>query len=100
MAEQTVTDQVQNTREVPPTGGVEVHGDDNVLSALLARAAATPNAPALIVRGASGAFGPISTSAMVAKFRAYAAGLVAAGVEAGDCAAIFSHASIDWALVD
>lgn len=89
-----------SSSDIPPGGGVNVAADDNVLSAVVALSKSSPNAPVLMTRGPSGDFVPMSASSVVQKFTAFAAGLVGAGVEAGDRVAIFSHSSADWALLD
>jgi len=76
-----------------------VDAADNVLAALYERARTHGSDPAMLVV-ANGAIETLTASDVVARVRKLAAGLIGAGVEAGDRVAIFSHARLEWALVD
>ncbi|MGI9603731.1 MAG: AMP-dependent synthetase/ligase [Acidimicrobiales bacterium] len=78
---------------------VSVPAADNVLAALYDRAAIDGASTALLVKSADG-FEQLSVAEMVARVRTLAAGLVGAGVSAGDRVVIFSHARLEWALAD
>jgi long-chain acyl-CoA synthetase len=78
---------------------VSVDAGDNVLAALHERARTHPTDPALLVVS-NGSVETLSAADVLARVRTLAAGLVGAGVGAGDRVAIFSHARVEWALVD
>ena len=85
------TEQIEEIAVIDPA--------DNVLQALYDRAATAGSAPALMVRVGED-FVPVTASEMIAEVRQLAAGLVGAGVNVGDRVAIFSHARVEWALID
>ncbi len=78
---------------------VTVDPSDNVLQALYQRARDHAAAPAFMVRGDAG-FKNVSTAEVVTRVRELGAGLIGAGVGVGDRVAIFSHARVEWALID
>lgn len=80
-------------------GIVSVAAGDNALQALHDRAASAPDAPAMLVSDGAG-ITTLTSADVVARVRAIAAGIVRAGVEPGDRVVIFSHARLEWALVD
>ena len=78
---------------------VTVDPSDNVLQALLERGRSRPSSPALTYRSGD-SFATITAGDMVNRVRSLAAGLIGAGVEAGDRVAIFSAARVEWPLLD
>ena len=78
---------------------VPVDAGDNVLAALYERANTHGSDPAMLIL-ADGATETLTASDVVVRVRKLAAGLIGAGVGAGDRVAIFSHARFEWALVD
>ncbi|MGI9624551.1 MAG: AMP-dependent synthetase/ligase [Acidimicrobiales bacterium] len=76
-----------------------VAAEDNVLEALRDRAAADGTSTALMVCEGDDV-STVSASEMLGEVRQLAAGLVGAGVQVGDRVAIFSHARIEWAVLD
>ncbi|MGI9612219.1 MAG: AMP-binding protein [Acidimicrobiales bacterium] len=76
-----------------------VAAEDNVLQALRDRASDDGAATALMVCEGED-LSRLSVSDMLDEVRQLAAGLVGAGVQVGDRVAIFSHARLEWALLD
>ena len=80
-------------------GGVTVDPDDNVVAALLANAAASPEHAALAYRKGD-EFVDVSTREFVDRVRALAAGLIGLGVQPGDRVSIFMKSRIEFTLLD
>lgn len=85
-------------RQYTSPGDVKIAPSDNGLAALLVRADAFPDAPALAYRSGS-RFVDVSTREAVERINQIAAGLVAAGISPGDRVAVFSSTRLEYTLI-
>ena len=84
-------------RQYTSPGDVKIAPSDNGLAALLVRADAFPDVPALAYRSGS-RFVDVSTREAVERINQIAAGLVAAGISPGDRVAVFSSTRLEYTL--
>ena len=83
---------------VPPL--VESPLESNTTDLLLEQAAKPSNPALFSVRGADGAWAPITATEFLKDVRALAKGFAAYGVEPGDRVAIMARTRYEWTLVD
>jgi len=86
-------------QEYTTLGETPVDPDDNVVTALLARARLAPNAPAQAYRSGE-TFTEISTRQMADRVRGIAKGLMALGLESGTAVCLFSASRKEFTWCD
>ena len=87
-------------REYRVPAVVSVGDQENLADAVFANAAEYPDAVVYRRRDAAGRWTDVSASAFAGEVTRVAAGLIAAGVQAGDRVAVLSRTRYEWSLVD
>ncbi|MDQ4116874.1 MAG: AMP-dependent synthetase/ligase [Actinomycetota bacterium] len=87
-------------REYSVPAVVSVGDQENLADAVFVNEAEHPDAVVYRRRDAAGRWNDVSASAFAAEVNRVAAGLIAAGVQAGDRIAILSRTRYEWSLAD
>ena len=87
-------------REYSVPALADIPSSANLADVVRRRAAEQPDAVALRRKNGGGAWEDVTTAQFRDEGYALAAGLIAAGIDAGDRVAIMSHTRYEWTLID
>jgi long-chain acyl-CoA synthetase len=87
-------------RELTVPKVIDLDPAASLVDTVLRRAAEDPDGAVFLRRGAGGVWSPVTAAAFLSDVRRAAAGLVGAGVEAGDRVGLMCRTRYEWAVVD